>query len=392
MKESKIKEEMKKKSITAFFSCSFHEKDAEIVHYFRTIALQCGVVPVLADEPGVGQVSEKVQARIREQDAFVAILTERTLEGRSVSAWISNEIGMANAFDKPIIVFREDTIDDFGMIPIITEYTSFSRDDLQSVLPKAYTFFNNLHDAIVMKSVSSQTKRSEIEYVKTYADLHDTRLYTNLPAKNKIADLVYNEFIASLNTPVLLDSGTVTYCIAERIVTSREMIPIVTNNLAIASDMDSVFHHSIYLLPGEVDCSVKATTGSAVAEHARIWLNEKVPKASLAIMGLRAFDPLKGFAEDLVSLNEFQATLLREAEKLVIVAQGEKFIKSVQHPIMPYSEFISILEKRRKEHSIWLVCHEPTLDISEATKIRYETIFGKLIELIGMEHVKIIES
>lgn len=391
MKERKINKE-KKGSITAFFSCSFHEKDAEVVHFFKTIALQCGVVPVLADEPGIDTIPEKVEALIHEQDAFVAILTERTLESRSASAWINNEIGMAKALNKPIIVFKEDTVDDLGMIPIITEYVSFLRDNLHSVLPKAYTFFNNHHDEIVMKSVSLQTKSSEIEYVKTYADLHDTRLYTNLPAKNKIADLVYKEFVASLNTPVLLDSGTVTYCIAERIVTSREMIPIVTNNLAIASDMDGVFHHSIHLLPGEVDCSVMATTGSAAAEHARIWLNEKVPKASLAIMGLRAFDPLKGFAEDLVSLNEFQATLLREAENLVIVAQGEKFIKQVQHPIMPYNEFISILEKRREDHSIWLVCHEPTLDISEATKIRYETIFGKLVELVGMEHVKIIES
>lgn len=394
MIENELEEEEKleKRSITAFFSCSFHEREEEIVQYFKTIAMQCGVIPVLANEPSVGPISEKVQELIRNQNAFVVILTEKTLESNQASAWINNEIGIAVALKKPIIVFKENSIDDLGIIPNITEYITFSRNDLHSILSKAYKFFSNMYNDIVIESITSQTKRNEIEYVKKYGDLYDARLVINLPAKNKIADLVYKKFIASINSPVLLGSGTVTYCIAEQIVTKGDMIPIVTNNLAIATNMDSVYHHPIHFLSGEIDRVVMATTGPEVAEQARIWLKDKEPKASLAVMGLRSFEPLKGFSEDKVSLNEFQATLIREAEKLVIVAQGEKFIKPVENPIMPYSEFISILNKRRNDHSISLVCHEPTLELSEATRIRYGTILSKLIELIDKEHVTIIKN
>jgi DeoR/GlpR family transcriptional regulator of sugar metabolism len=390
--EEEEEEKLEKRSITAFFSCSFHEREEEIVQYFKTIAMQCRVIPVIANKPGVGPISEKVQDLIHKQDAFVAILTEKNLESHQASAWINNEIGIAVALEKPIIVFKENSIDDLGIIPNITEYVIFSRDDLPSILGNAYKFFSDLHNNIVIESITSQTKRNEIEYVNKYGDLYDARLVINLPAKNKIAEIVYKKFIAPINSPVILGSGTVTYCIAEHIVTRGKIIPIVTNNVAIATDMDSVYHHPIHLLSGEIDRVVMATTGPAAAEQARIWLKDKEPKALLAVMGLRSFEPLKGFAEDKVSLNEFQATLLREAEKLVIVAQGEKFIKPVENPIMPYSEFLSILNKRRNDHSISLVCHEPTLELSEETKIRYDTILSKLIELIDKEYVTIIEN
>ena len=104
--QSLMGDKMTKEKITAFFSCSFHKEDADIIAYFKTIATQCGIVPILADKPEARPVEKKVKETICKQDAFVAILTEKAKGDQGVSAWVHNEIGIANDSDKHLHWFH----------------------------------------------------------------------------------------------------------------------------------------------------------------------------------------------------------------------------------------------------------------------------------------------
>ena len=158
----------------------------------------------------------------------------------------------------------------------------------------------------------------------------------------------------------MLDSGTVAYAIADTLIESGHQIPIVTNNVGIASKLRETLHYPIFYLPGELDTRTFGLGGQATAETARLYLEGKMEvPVEIAFVAANALDPDLGLSADAAAFSEFRATALRYSRKVVLVFRGEKLLKQISSPVMPQNEWEALLRRRAGESSMWIVCHEP---------------------------------
>ena len=111
---------------SVFLSCSFHERDRDVVDWFRRQLESHGFSTHIARAPTADPIGKKILAQIQSKDLFVAIITAPS------APWIHNEIGMAFSLGKPIVAFFEEGIHGKGIYPYIGEYVEFTRDDLGS--------------------------------------------------------------------------------------------------------------------------------------------------------------------------------------------------------------------------------------------------------------------
>jgi hypothetical protein len=136
---------------------------------------------------------------------------------------------------------------------------------------------------------------------------------------------------------------------------------IVTNSIGIHSLSASITTHPITVnaIPGEVNTVVGAYVGFQTTETAKEQLINgigKLSKSKVAVLGLRAYDPSKGFLENTPSLKDFQGVLFEYSENLIVVAQGEKFLNKAYAPILESNKFKKILEKgfKRKVFGLYI--------------------------------------
>lgn len=223
---------------------------------------------------------------------------------------------------------------------------------------------------------------------------YDKRIETNKEAKIKIAKGVrelINEFFDISISPILLDNGSVTYYISDELLKDSSG-NIVTNSIGIHSLSATITSHPITVnaIPGEVNTVVGAYVGFQTTQTAKEQLINgigKLSKSKVAVLGLRAYDPSKGFLENTPSLKDFQGVLFEHSENLIVVAQGEKFLNKAYAPILESDKFKEILEKRVKEKSIWFVYHEPTCKLSEVQRKVYDRNLNDFLKYLPKEFV-----
>jgi DeoR/GlpR family transcriptional regulator of sugar metabolism len=218
---------------------------------------------------------------------------------------------------------------------------------------------------------------------------YDRRFNVNVPAKKQIARQVANLLDAhNVTDNVVLDSGTVTFFVAQEL-RKRATRGLSTNSIAIISDLaNSGFTGKCHAIPGTTDSDVMAFTGPSAGSDAREKLTKgqtTVPKHGVAVLGLRAFGEA-GIAEDTASLVEFQRALFEHADKLIIVAQGEKFAKQANHSILDANAHDDILERRCQDKSVWLVHSEPTAPLSAEQRFLADRNLQRLKRLLPDGH------
>lgn len=147
--------------LTAFVSCSFDEDDRkQVVEPLVDLIRNCGVDPrPLNQMPEQGHLTDVIVESIKRHRLFVAIVTKRDMTSNSTmssplrkrkspgssgakgalrtSPLIIQEIGIACAFEKPMVVFRERGIDheELGLARGVSE-VEFDRDTLCEQLKK----------------------------------------------------------------------------------------------------------------------------------------------------------------------------------------------------------------------------------------------------------------
>lgn len=294
----------------------------------------------------------------------------------------------------PLFAFKERSVAQYNLLANWIEYSQenfwFSVSDICEV-------FQRLYSTHLAERLQQLAHSAPDEYVQKYADLYDVRLLTNIDAKKRIAHAVVQDI---LNQPrlksIFLDSGTVTYYIAEKICQEAPEIKIYTNNLSIARLKNMCTR--IHLLPGNLDAKVEAAVGLEPAIYLRELCEQG--KIDIGVLGLRSYEYDLGFGEDTPTLIEVQRVLFETVPNLVLVAQGEKLFKPVQVPLYNDSEVSNaLIQRRREENSLQLYIHEPTLEhvVHLLTPLktyynRYQQTLIDLQEALGANAVHLLTS
>ena len=138
--------------LTSFVSCSFHDEDQKcVVEPLLNLIKNCDIDPrPLNQVPEQGRIIDVVVESIKRHRLFIAIVTKRdtkrVLKGRAhgrrpaehafrTAPLIIQEIGIACAFEKQIVVFREKGVDpqDLGLAHGVSE-VQFERKTLREQL------------------------------------------------------------------------------------------------------------------------------------------------------------------------------------------------------------------------------------------------------------------
>ncbi len=154
---------MPKKFPSCFVSVSFSEEDMELREWFLDILRAFNFQPVGGDLPEPRPPPEKIRDRIRNADAFVAVLTHREkLEGEDrwkAPNWVLNEIGIAYDAEKPIALFVEKGVDHRGLGDWVADFVEFERTDLRKAVPQIIGFLTSLRDGLSLIPDVSGAKR-----------------------------------------------------------------------------------------------------------------------------------------------------------------------------------------------------------------------------------------
>jgi hypothetical protein len=125
----------------AFVAICYDENDRQINGIIMgIIATHFTIIPadLLSSKPP----QKKVPGLIKDCDIFIAILTKRIIAGKKdwkTSEWVQNEIGMAVACRKPILLFREKGVEiSGGIAKSVTTIADFVRTNIS----KRITEFN----------------------------------------------------------------------------------------------------------------------------------------------------------------------------------------------------------------------------------------------------------
>lgn len=307
---------------------------------------------------------------------------------------IERVLRYADQHQRPLFAFKERSVEQLNMV---AEWIEYSQDDFWFSVSDICEVFHRVYSTVLAKRLQGLAQSAPDEYVQKYADLYDVRLLTNIDAKKRIARAVVEEAIYRTGVKnIFLDSGTVTYYIAEQLCQDGAQIKIYTNNLSIVR-LKSMCAR-IHLLPGDLDAQVEATVGLEPAQYLRELCQQG--KIELGILGLRSFERDMGFGEDTPSLKGVQKALFEAVPQLVLVAQGEKLFKPVKNPLYKsVQEGMALIQERRARSALRLYVHEPTLEhlAQRLTPLktyyhRYQHTLADLQEALGGDAVRLLRS
>ena len=121
----------------AYFSHSASEEDKEVERFFEAVLKMFGVVAYkIEDDERPLPPLEKIEEAIKNSDFVFIILTKRHKReaygqyGWKSSKYIQYEVGIAYAYHKPIVAVAEEGVDVEGILPDITWYRHFKREEL----------------------------------------------------------------------------------------------------------------------------------------------------------------------------------------------------------------------------------------------------------------------
>ena len=138
---------------SAFFSHSAEREDEKIVEFVEGFLRLWGIEAKLLERDPRPSNVETIRQMIEETDMTFVLITKRYIceEDRQfawkASEWIQNEIGIAYAYDKPVLALVEKGVNIRGILPQITWYYEFERSRMDSpAIP--VEFFNRLQNTI----------------------------------------------------------------------------------------------------------------------------------------------------------------------------------------------------------------------------------------------------
>ena len=121
----------------AYFSRSASEEDKEVEKFFEATLKMFGVsIYKIEGDDLLTPPLEKIEDAIKNSDFVFAILTKRHKRlaygqyGWKASKYIQYEVGIAYAYHKPIVAVAEEGVDVEGILPDITWYRHFKREEL----------------------------------------------------------------------------------------------------------------------------------------------------------------------------------------------------------------------------------------------------------------------
>jgi len=157
-----------------FFSCSFDDKDKQLVEYFRAVCEGCNMTCVNVDRASLRSPTREAKKLIQESDALIAIATkrQRRTNGKyDMPPSVHLEIGMACGLEKPVLLFVEDGVSVEGLTDKVSTYAIFEREKLwdASFLKKAIRSLHDLRDEVLFRD----RKMAAFAASEYYSDLSD---------------------------------------------------------------------------------------------------------------------------------------------------------------------------------------------------------------------------
>ncbi|MGC3972462.1 MAG: toll/interleukin-1 receptor domain-containing protein [Pirellulales bacterium] len=126
------------RKVNAFVGHSFAEEDSRVVERICDFLERLGIKCESGLRPEPSSITEKVKRRILEAEIFVGIITKRAKN--FTSAWVVEEKTFALTEKKPMLLFVEDGVTEFGGMQQDLEYIPFSRENLGDALVRAIDY------------------------------------------------------------------------------------------------------------------------------------------------------------------------------------------------------------------------------------------------------------
>jgi hypothetical protein len=144
---------------SCFLSCSFDPDDRAIFDWFRKILDALEFQVLSGEEPTTRSLPEMARERIESSEAFVGVLTRRDkVEGSNEwlpPTWVRDEVSIAYSLGKPVAIFAEEGVRVDGILPQVTKYERWSRQDLGGSAPMVVRYFVTLRNQLSPPSDSS---------------------------------------------------------------------------------------------------------------------------------------------------------------------------------------------------------------------------------------------
>jgi len=151
-------------------ACGFRKEEAKIKEWFVSIfSGYFGTENVqIADVPdATKQIPEKVEEYINRADTVIGILPKRE-EG--TSTWVIQEITIAKAKNKNVLLFVEEGINDLGMFGF-HDYILFNREKLSESLKKTIEYLRSLKEKDIYSDITRYYRFIDVESrITIYSD------------------------------------------------------------------------------------------------------------------------------------------------------------------------------------------------------------------------------
>lgn len=124
---------MKPTNVDAFFSCSFREDDEDVVAFFRALAVGLDIRCRNVDRGSSATPPEEARELIKNSRLLIAVCTKRDKKEKGtfeMPAAVREEIAMAKALNKPLLIFAEKDVELDGFIHSYSTICTFERKDL----------------------------------------------------------------------------------------------------------------------------------------------------------------------------------------------------------------------------------------------------------------------
>ncbi|GIK82402.1 MAG: hypothetical protein BroJett024_35070 [Alphaproteobacteria bacterium] len=142
-------EQPRKKSAvphSVFIGQSFVAADSAVNQCVYDVLKGIGLNVVTGEKPRADRISDKVKDLIEQQSIFVGIFTRRDKIARksewTTSTWVIDEKAYALGLQKPLILLKEQGVNNIGGIQGDYEYFEFSRERLELLAIKLIKLFD----------------------------------------------------------------------------------------------------------------------------------------------------------------------------------------------------------------------------------------------------------
>ena len=413
-----------------FIGCSFREEMANVRNYIREQVETHGCfTPIFGDNPDVTQSpAQKVRALIK--SCHAAMIVETADRDAAATPWIYSEIGMAYQERLPIFALVDTKVKDTGLTKYAVCYESFdalrfteSRNAIMRGLAELETAVEDMGadiktpENVLRKNLSLMlpsmmlgiqqgelanqdvlaTLRRELQQALEDAskpefadsDSFAEKLVTAREAKRRIAEFVFKKFLSNLDgseQAIVLDSGTVTFTICEKLVEETCRVPIITNNIAVGRHLSLLPRYPCWILPGRLECRYLASLG----EETDTYLKEKLKqqKVKYGFIAATSFSFAHGIAGNDPRHASFKKVILEECPNVVLVFEGEKIIQDIGIPIYTETdEWECILQE--KGTNMYIITHQPEHweQLSTVKKSLYERTIDEIKKRLGEKRI-----